>query len=142
MGNLYFIAVPTIYDYAEDLYYHRVGDEKGSVMYIDFLMSNFYDRNGNSLIDAMERGAFDFSESLGVDLTGEMYSYYHRAISKNPSDPTYGMIEADSNLVEMLALFAQMFGEGDEKVETGIWEAFAYYWEYYGPEAWVDMPED
>ena len=142
MGNLYYIAVPTIYDNAEDLYYHRVGDEKGSVMYIDFLMPNFYDKNGNSLIDAMERGAFDFSESLGVDLTGEMYSYYHKATSKNPSDPTYGMIEADSNLVEILCIFAQMFGEGDEKVETGIWEAFAYYWEYYGPQSWVDMPAD
>ena len=140
MGDLYYIAVPTIYDNSEDLYYHRVGDEKGSVMYIDFLMSNFYDRNGNSLIDAIRHGAFDFSDSLGLDFTDDMLSYYERAISKDESDPTYGMVEADKNLVELLTIFAMTFGDGDETVESGIWKAFAYYWEYYGPEDWVDMP--
>ena len=64
--------------------------------------------------------------------------YYYRAIDKDASDPTYGMIEADQYLVEMLTMFASVFGDGDETVESGIWKAFAYYWEYYGPEDWVD----
>ena len=139
MGSLYYLAVPVIYDNSEDLYYHRVGIEKGSVMYIDFLMSNFYDQNGNSLIEAINHGAFNFSNSLGLDLTGDMLVYYAQATSKDKNDPTYGMIEADKKLVEMLTIFANIFGDGDETVESGIWEAFAYYWEYYGPEGWVDM---
>ena len=139
MGDLYYISIPTTYDNSEDLYYHRVGDEKGSVIYIDFLMSNFYDQNGNSLYDVIARGAFDFSESLGLDFTGDIMQYYYKAIDKDISDPTYGMVEADSYLVEMLTVFAQIFGEGNETVESGIWKAFAYYWQYYGPDGWVDM---
>ena len=145
-GSLYYIAVPTIYDPSDGLYYHRVGDgvnteyRQGSVMYIDFLMSNFIDENGNSLEDYIFSGAFDFSESLGLDFTGEMTQYYYRAIAKDKSDPTYGMIEADKNLVEMLTVFTQIYQDSENTVESGIWKAFAYYWQYYGPEEWVDLP--
>ena len=139
MGSLYYIAIPTIYDNTEDRYYHRIGDERGSIVYIDFLMSNFFDQNGNSIYDVIKRGAFDFSDSLGMDLTSEMLQYYERAVDKDKSDPTYGMVEADSFLVEILTVFAQTFGDGDETVESGIWKAFAYYWQYYGPEDWVEM---
>ena len=139
MGDLYYISVPTIFDASEGLYYHRVGDDKGSVMYIDFLMSNFFDNKGNSLKDVIDNGAFDFSESLGLDFTASMLEYYYKATDKNQSDPTYGMIEADKNLVEMLTVFTQIYGDAENSVESGIWKAFAFYWEYYGPEDWVDL---
>ena len=143
-SSLYYISVSTIYDNSDDRYYHRVGDEKGSVMYIDFLMSNFFDQNGNSLIEAIRRGAFDFSDSLGLDYTNDILQYYYEAIDKEEDNPTYGMVEADKYLVTLVTTFANIFGAGDETVESGIWKAFAYYWEYYGPEeeGWVDLPEN
>lgn len=138
-SDLYYIAVPTVYDNSEDLYYHRVGDDKGSVMYIDFLMPNFFDLNGNSLYEAIKQGAFNFTD-YGIDFTSEMYVYYYMATDKPESDPTYGMVEANNKLVQILTMFVSVYGEEEETVESGIWKAFAYYWEYYGPTAWVDMP--
>ena len=138
-GDLYYISVPTVYDKQDDLYYHRIGSEQGSVMYIDFLMPNFYDHKGHSIKELIDNGAFDFSDSLGVNYTDEMLAFYDRAISnKSQDDPTYGMVEANSRLVQLVTIFARLNGDGDETVENGIWKAFAYYWEYYGPTAWED----
>ena len=148
MGNLYYISVPVIYDDYEDRYYHRVGDvnteyRKGSVMYIDFLMPNFIDKNSNCLKDYIDRNMFDFSNIMGdeFDFTSVMLGYYAEATAKDKSNPTYGMVEADSLLVEILTMFVTTLpsSDGSEDVDSGIWKAFAYYWEYYGPEDWAEM---
>ena len=147
MGDLYYISVPIIYDDYEDKFYHRVGDgvhteyRKGSIMYIDFLMSNFLDANGNNIKSYIDRNMFDLTASIGEDFTAVMLGYYSEATSKDKSDPTYGMVEADYELVEILTLFVSTLpsSDGTEDIKSGIWKAFAYYFEYYGPEDWVDM---
>lgn len=141
MTDIYYIAVSTIYDSYDDRYYHNAGGEAGSVMYIDFLNRNFYDDNGHSLKDMIDRGMFNIAGA--GDYTGLMNSYYQQAISKDRTDPTYGMVEADKRIVDIICVFTlSRDADGDSTVESGIWKAFACYYHYYGATAWEEMPED
>lgn len=121
-----------------DVHYHVLSNgDFGSVVYIDFIHANYYDQNNNSLKDMVDRGLFNFTE---INYTDTMNTYYSQATAKDPSDPTYGMVEADDLLVQILSAFLQSHsGEG---MKTGIWKAFAYYYQYYGPTLWADMPID
>lgn len=119
-----------------DVFYHLLnGGEAGSVIYIDFIHTNYFDQNGNSLRDLIERGAFEFSDGSYTD---KMNSYLARALAKDENDPTYGMIEAEEKLVRYLTSYMQA-ETGEESYNSGYWKAFAYYYQYYGSAEWAEM---
>lgn len=121
-----------------DVHYHVLSNgEFGSVVYIDFIHPNYFDQNNNSLKDMVDRGLFNFSE---INYTDTMNSYYNKAMAKDPSDPTYGMVEAEDLLVQILSVFLQ--ANSGEGMKTGLWKAFAFYYQYYGPTLWAEMPID
>lgn len=119
-----------------DTHYHVLENgDIGSVVYIDFIHKNFYDQNGNTIKDWIDHGAFKISNE--EDYTPFMSNYYEQAIAKDEDDPTYGMIEATDKLVRILSSFLQ--ADSGDGIKTGIWKAFAYYYQYYGSTAWKDM---
>lgn len=119
-----------------DTYYHVTDDgEYGSMVYIDFIRGNFYDQNGNSIKNMLDSGLFNLGDA---DFTSSLSLLYEEAISKDESDPTYGMVPATNDLVQMLASFL-MTREG-EGLNTGYWKAFAYFYHYYGPTSWAPLP--
>lgn len=117
-------------------FYHDVRGELGSVVYIDFIHANFFDQNGHSLQDIIMDGGFKLDD---VDYTVWMKGYLAEALEKDKADPTYGMIEANEDLVFMLSSYIQ--AETGESLSTGYWKAFAYYYHYYGTTAWEAIPE-
>lgn len=117
-------------------HYHLLRNgEVGSVIYIDFIHANYFDQNGNSLADMIERGAFDFADG---SYTSKMQEFLRKALDKDEDDPTYGMIEANDKLVKYLATFMQQESK-EEAYNSGYWKAFAYYYQYYGATEWVEM---
>ena len=125
----------------EDAYYHLTDDnELGSVIYIDFLMRNFIDANGHTLEEFIDRGYFNFTESGGSDKTTIMRKYCSDAKAKDPSDPTYGMVVANSELVNTICQFTRTQLDEGDTVESGIWKAFAFYYHYYGATNWKELP--
>ena len=134
----------------DDGYYHHMYENPhnrdelvvGSVLYIDFIHNNYYDSNNHSLRDIIENGYFNLLQYGKDDYTSVMWQYYYKSIDgKDESDPMYGMIEADADLVDIISEFTSA-RDAQDGVKSGIWEAFAYYFHYYGPEAWKDVPEE
>lgn len=126
----YYLAIDTVLD--EDGYYHHYTNDKeiGSVVYVDFLNPNYFDRNGNSLLAIINNKTFDFTSKGGANYTAAMLSYYYRSIEgKDSSDELYGKIEADSTLVNMLnELIKYTTGDGHR---AKAWLMFCCYYEYY-----------
>lgn len=113
-----------------DGYYHHVTDDYnyGSVVYVDFLHSNYFDSNGHTLLELIENGVFNFKT---VDYTARIKQYYYKSINnKKPDDEKYGLVEADKTLVSILNTLIRMtHGNGPE---ANAWMMFACYYESYG----------
>lgn len=125
---------------ASDLYYHVLPDNSyGSVIYIDFIHPNYVGLT--SLKDLIDRGVFDLSESGGGNFTAKMNEYWQTATSKSQDDPTYGMCEASVELVQILSEGLRVTSDDGDGLESGLWKAFAYYWQYYGSTAWEPVEE-
>ena len=130
-----------------DGYYYRLTDKlvQGSMMYIDLTHKNFYDSNGHSIEEMVEMEYFNLGlKSPGSpNYTSYMNQRIAEAKAKDPDDPTYGMVEADAELVEIICEFTNSRDDdGKAGIQSGIWEAFAYYWEYYGSTPWKDVPDE
>lgn len=142
MGStLYYMAVDVMLNRDDNIWYNITEDGAyGSPMYIDFTRQNFYESNGHSLKWLIDNGLFNYTEIGGDDFTSKMNGYYNQAVKKELSDPTYGMVLADNELVQMIYDFAEVHSEdGLDWNGSGVWEAFAYYYHYYGPTSWVEM---
>ncbi len=135
-----FAAVDTKLD--NDLYYHLTDEGvQGSVMYIEFLHSNYLavDSNLKAWIDS---NWFDFTSEGGGNFTSVMNGYYNQAISKDRNDPTYGMCEATAELVLRISDVIQRRSLDGDGIESGAWKGFAYYWQYYGATSWEELPQE
>lgn len=133
-----YAAIETALDDFTGLYHHVTHGELASVVYIDFIHANFFDQNQNSLKAMVDQGMFRLGD---VDYTEKMNEYYEKAMAKDESDPTYGMVEADRRLVQYLSAFLQ--AQSGEGMSTGLWKSFAYYYQYFGPSSnngWNEMP--
>ena len=130
----------------DDGYYHHIFEKGGelvvgSVLYIDFIHYNYYDTNNHSLLWMIENGFFNLAQYNRPNYTGVMMAKYLESIEgKDESDPMYGMIEADEEIVGYISAFTAA-RDNDDAIQTGIWEAFAYYFHYYGSVAWKEVPE-
>ena len=124
-----------------DYYYRMTNDyAQGSVLYIDLIHKNFYDTNGHSIEEMVSLNYFNLGSQ---NYTGYMIGRIEEAKKKDPSDPTYGMVKADETLVEIICAFTNSRDEeGKSDVKSGIWEAFAFYWEYYGSDSWKELPDN
>ena len=126
-----------------DGYYYRMTDDfnEGSLLYIDLIHRNFYDANNHSIEDYVGLGYFNLGS---VNYTPDINRYISIARAKDESDPTYGMVPADADLVRAICALTNARDEdGKSGIESGIWEAFAFYWEYYGGEgSWKELPEN
>lgn len=138
-NEIYYMAVPTGLNNFDKTYYNIKNGTYCSPMYIDFIHRNYFDANQNSLKAMIDRNLFDLTFGGSSDFTGKMLEYYEKATSKEPDDPTYGMTEATYELVNILCAFTQLEQDSGSNVESGIWKAFACYYNYYGEEPWVDM---
>lgn len=138
-------SLPLIYISVEayeegGVYYHYVDGATASPIYIDFIHNNYY--NYSTLYAMIEAGVFDFSAGGGADFTPTMMEYYETATQKPQTDPTYGMVEANTELVDIIAGFITQYDEdGDDATITGAWKAFACYYEYYGADSWKSVPD-
>ncbi len=139
-NNVYYMAVEAGRNTYDGKYYNINDGQYCSPMYIDFIHRNFFDQNQNSLKDMIDHGEFDLANKGSGNFTGKMNEYYLNATSKDKDDPTYGMIEADDDLVKILSVFAQIIQDDQgSDVKSRIWESFACYYHYYGADTWVDM---
>ncbi len=112
-------------------YYHVIENYNyGSVMYIDFIHSNYFDKNNNSLYDMVVGGRFNFTAMGGNDYTQELMTYYYKSRQgKEVTDPLYGLIEADQRLVEILnELIYYIYGDGSSAY---AWLMFGCYYVHY-----------
>lgn len=120
-------------------YYHSLNGKAAGKIYIDFVHPNLLDNNGNTLYDMIYTiGAFDFSyfsasdlENSGLstakDYTTVMMEYYQKSIEgKDESDPYYGLIEANGEIVSILngLIWAT---EWKAHWTVDAWRAFAVY---------------
>ena len=136
-GGLYYISVPSYYDAASDRYYRTYDDgNTGSVMYIDFTHSNYYDGNGHSLLEFLDQG-------WGGTSTAKLREYYNASIAgRQPSDPLYGMAEATKELVDILNSCITEYDQDADfpaTVTNRYWESLACYFEYYGATQWEEV---
>ncbi len=131
-GNMlyeYYVAIPVARK--EGIYYAVTNDNNyGSKVYVDFIHPNYFDENDNSLYSMIKAGVFDFSKAGGDNYTAEMTAYYQQSVQgKSFTDETYGMLEANENLVSILnTLIMSYLGNGPE---ANAWLMFANYYEYY-----------
>lgn len=133
----------TIDTYLEDdgLYYHILPDEsRGSVIYIEFLHSGFSTQASLELM--IDRGVFNFSQTGGGNFTSQMREYLEEATAKDPSDPTYGMLEATQELVSIISAGFQAMSSDGDGLDSGLWKDCAYYYQYYGPTSWEELPAE
>jgi len=110
-------------------YYHVIENYNyGSVMYIDFIHSNYFDKNNNSLHDMIIGNKF--ADLGGKDYTQELLTYYYKSRQgKEVTDPLYGLIEADERLVEILnELIFYTYGDGSSAY---AWLMFGCYYVHY-----------
>ncbi|MDE6000841.1 MAG: hypothetical protein K2G96_00745, partial [Clostridia bacterium] len=104
-------------------------NEMWSPVYIDFVRPNFFDTNDHSVLWMIDHNEFDFKSS--GNYTAVMRTYYQRSIeNKDPSDETYGLIEATQELVDILNLLVLKYME--EGPEANGWLSMACYYAYYG----------
>lgn len=124
-GNVYYACVTLT---QQNGYYHYVGDngEVGSKIYIDFVRPNYYDNNNHTLLEMIDAGCFNFGST---DYTAEIKKYYFDSIQgKGVNDPEYGLVEASTELVEILDYLISVY-DGDYAVDSYGWCAFACYYE-------------
>lgn len=133
-------AVPVSLNRYDNIYYNIVEEENASPLYIEFLHDNYL--ANVSLEHMIENGAFNIRGA--ANYTPQMNAYLAQAKSKEPDDPTYGMVPASQELVLILCeyLKAERDDPADGEIDTGLWEAFAYYWHYYGSTGWQPMPTE
>lgn len=146
-GNIYLVTehIPYI-EQSENgtiYYYHDIGDNTpGSPIYINFIHSNMYDGNGHSIKEMLKNGNFNVSGSEyenGKDFTSELQSYYNKSIEgKQENDTLYGLLLADSKLVNLLTEYLLIAYDKDATYQSGAWTFFAVYFNYYGPGNWVE----
>lgn len=136
--DTYYLAVDWTYNSSDDCHYNLVTNddgttELGSKIYIDFIHPNFYDQNNHSLYEMVQMGYFNLSEDALPNYTTEMLQYYYKSLEgKKPSDELYGMIEANQDLVNMIADVFSVRGIDSDGYETGYWLSVACYYAHIG----------
>ncbi len=141
-----FNAVPTILQNDYDpltsadvpTYHHLIdGYGAGSEMFIDFIHPN-YMAPTSTIEEMLKTDYFDLGD---VDYTSEMKGLLEQAKAKDPDDLTYGMLPATDRLVRIISAVIQNRSDDGDGIESGAWEGFAYYWQYYGPTVWEPTAE-
>lgn len=125
-GFIYYLAVPTVLG-QDGIYYYNDNNSYGSKIYIDFVHGNYFDNQNHSLEWLINNNYFGNN-------TSKMKEFLSKSKQgKRKSDPDYGLLEASSELVNMLANFIQNFNSNfaGDGLNTGAWKMFACYYEYY-----------
>ena len=129
-----YMAIPWGWNDDEQCYYAMSGNEFTTPIYIDFLHANYYEQNNHSLYEMIRAGYFNLGTYFRPDYTSAMLEFYEKSIEgKEADDPLYGMLEADYELVNMIAdVFFYRGGNGDA-LESGYWLSVACYYQHFGP---------
>jgi len=125
-GFIYYLAVPTVLG-QDGIYYYNDNNNYGSKMYIDFVHGNYFDQQNHTLEWMINNNYFG-------DNTAKMKQFLAQSKrGKTKADPEYGLLEASSELVNILANFIQNFNSNfsSDGLNTGAWKMFACYYEYY-----------
>ena len=145
--GIIYVAVEVAYDSSAG-YYRVIGSEgrtntganvsdngMWSPVYIDFVRPNFFDTKDRSILWMINHNEFNFGSS--GDYTAVMKSYYEKSIAgKTADDETYGLIEANQELVDVLNLLIRKYH--DEGSDAKGWLSMACYYAYYGYENYSD----
>lgn len=109
-----------------------------SPVYIDFVRPGFLDVNDRSVLWMIEHNEFDFGSD--GNYTAVMTHYYKQSIAgKDPSDETYGLMEANRELVDILNLLINKYL--DEGPEANGWLSMACYYAYYGYSSYSEVQQ-
>lgn len=115
--------------------------EFGSTVYIDFIHANQFDANDHSLEDMLTLKQEDGNTTFNLrgfgqrDYTKKMEEYIAKSKEgKDESDPLYGLLEADMQLVQTISEILKWRGDKDAKdgYETGYWKSVACYYRHIG----------
>lgn len=143
--GLYYLGIDIAYD-ALAGYYRAVGPEGNSTadgtdggfwspIYIDFVRPNFFDLKNHSIKWMIDNGEFNFKTD--GNFTAVMRDYYNRSVEgKDASDPTYGLIEADQTLVDVLNRLTSKYHEVD--AHANGWLSMACFYAYYGYDSYAE----
>ncbi|MGN0822207.1 MAG: hypothetical protein ACI4NG_00380, partial [Candidatus Gallimonas sp.] len=126
-------AIEVGYDAFEGYYRAVESYSYGSPIYIDFVLENFLDQNGHTLLWMIENGYFDFTDLGGDNYTGAITEYYQRSIdNKETTDPLYGKTEATQELVDMLNMMIEYKLSDYANAAEDAWLSMAYYYQHFG----------
>lgn len=118
-----------------DGYYHHV-DEDGnlqSLIYLDFLHSNYFDNNEHSILEMANNGLFNMIATFGLDFTADILDYYSESVEgKQPTDELYGLLPVNEDLCDILVLFAKSIALENDDKSSGYWLAACCYKQHYG----------
>lgn len=131
----------------EDNYYHQVladgSIDMGENSHIWISIANDNEEQGNNLlhctlldlalgnyrIDGQEVPFFDFTSDGGEDYTQKIINIAAQSIEgKTDKDPTYGMVKADAELVEIIKKALARIGHDSDESWLGV----AYFYEHLG----------
>lgn len=125
---------------SEDSYYHAysaIYDSKGNVtgyddlgvIYVDFIHNLPIYSDNVTLYDLIMNGYFNFTSSGKGDYTDYIYNTYYLKAIANEGE-LYGLIEADSTLVELLCMALQLTIDGDvsDAFTNNYWLCFCCYY--------------
>lgn len=131
-GFIYYLAIPTVLG-QDGIYYHNNNNSYGSKIYIDFVHGNYFDQENHTLEWLLTHPKPDGTEYFGSNTTRMKQFLAMSKQGKKKTDPTFGLIEASSELVNLLANFIQNFNSNfsSDGLNTGAWKMFACYYEYY-----------
>ncbi len=139
-GGYAYIAVEVVFNALKNQYWALDDEgEESSPVYIDFLRPSFLTFTNQvgiqfnySLEEMAILGMFDLTDRGGVDWTNEVKDMVARSKEgKATTDPLYGMLIADKEVVAPINALLGRYQEGTEE-ERG-WLQMACYKHYYGP---------
>lgn len=143
IGAVY-AAINVAYDEEEGCFRHMLPNgDFGSIVYIDFVHANNYDEEMHSLEDMLTIKLKD-DDYYYFDLRGlgqlnhleTMRNYIEKSKEgKDESDPLYGLLKADMQLVQTISEILQWRSGNGDGYDTGYWLSVACYYQHIGASA-------
>lgn len=135
-GSPIYLGVKAAYDSATDRYFLDDGNgnpDRDCPVYINMVYANFFmsdlSTNYYPIEKLIQLGLF---ENIGTDAQSDMVAYLQQA--KQNSGEYYGLVEADSRIVEILNSLIDINVDGGAGDNRG-WLAFACHMEHYAHDA-------
>ena len=135
-GIYFFLGVDVVYDSDSNCYYIKGADGDpvyDEPIYIDMTHGSYFISSFNNTMSNFKslESIINTEGSFYGSAKGKMLAYLEEAKAKDESDPYYGMVKADAEIVRLLQEFLETYNELGKHEGNG-WLAFGVYMEHFG----------